>query len=510
MAIVAAPPKPREIKAPGGTGGTIAPGNKPPPQGSSVAGRIVKNARAQSRERQPHARIPRPPQQQKFQAKVPRVKAPKIGEKIQGGPKNPYNALNSPYRTQGEFNTAVGQTAKAGYQPKLDELKTEEEGETGLTSQREADNVNIYKQYSEQAKEAFEKAKATMSEIASRQNASTKAGQEALQGALSNTGVPGVSPVQNQQAFLAEASGLGNESSQVLAGEEAGLTTEMSKDLLVPGAGLDEARREEAVRNAGVLNKIASERDKIVRTIPEITEKTRQEMMKDEETRQANRLQEQIAQQKLGLEQEYHKEAVGQRREGVAEKRKERQEVVGLDQKKLQEEAGIKTKKLQVEKEKVWAAVEKTKDAQKKAAATLYAKRYDNAVTIMANYLKLNTKTEFMPGHEPLGAAKEKGLVEYNRNAEHLYRMLTEQGQLNALEAFKIMGSSGNHYIELYAKEHEAIYKRTEQQRKEGIQNPTGGPTAIRNGKEIPTYRPPGESNATNKKREAELRGARG
>jgi hypothetical protein len=442
MAIVPSPPKLREIKAPGNTGGAAAPGSTAP-KGASVAGAMVKNARSQQRA-QP--RIPRPLHQQQPRARVPRA-APV---------KNPYNALNSPYRTQEEFNKAVKSTARAGYEPKLNELKVAEEGEKGLTGQREADNVSIYKQYSEQANQAFEKAKSTMAEIASRQNASTKAGQEALQGALSNTGISGVAPVQNQQGFLAEASGLGNESSQVLAGEEAGLTTEMSKDLLVPGAGLGEARREEAVRDAGALNKIASERDKINREVPNVTEKTRQEMMKDEETRQANRLQAQIAQKKLGLEQEYHKEAVGQKKEATSERRKERQETVRLDTQKLADEAGLKSKKLIVEREKVWAAVEKTKDTEKKAAATLYAKRYDNAQKGMLEYLKVNPKLEYLPGSVQPGLPPPEGKMLYHRDAGHLYKMLTEQFFLSPDEAFRMMKSTGNGYIEQYARTEEA------------------------------------------------------
>lgn len=471
MALVTpSPPKIKEIRPQANTGGVKA------PSGPSVAGQMVKNARGQQRGvKVPKLGKPRP---------VAIPKAPKGTPKIASTTKNPYNALNSPYRTQGEFNKAVTETAKAGYQPKLSELSTAEEGQKGLSTAREADNVNIYKQYSQQANEAYEKAKSSMTEIASRANASTAAGQQALQAALSNTGVAGLPGVPNQSQFMAEASGLGNMSSQTLAGEQSGIEGEMAKNLLTPGVGLNEAQREEGVREGGVLNKLQSERDKINREIPQDVAKTRTEMMRDEETRQANRLQAQIAEQKLGIEKQAKVE-VGQEKNQVArESAKEKNEYA---ERVKREEIGIKEEAVQNQKKSLEDKVRTAKTKEEQAAAKLQAARYDNGLKIMTSYLKENPKTEYRPGAPNAATALQEGKLEYRRNAEHLYKMLTEQGNMTAPEAFKLMKSSGNGYIEQYADEHERIYNaKSKVPSTRIVTNKRGGQI------EVPTYKKPG------------------
>jgi len=433
MAIVTPSlPKTKEINSSGGTAA---------PSGASVAAKMVKNSRSAVTAPKV-SRVPRPAQQRQPSVKVPRGR---------GGNPNPYNALKSPYRTQGEFNKAVTETTKAGYQPKLNELSTEEEGEKGLSAQRESDNVNIFKQYSQQANEAYEKAKSTMAEIAARQNAGSAASQQVLQSALSNTGVAGLSGVTNPSAYMEEASGLGRATSQSLAAEQSGIAGEMSKNLLTPGIGLEEATGENQARSQGLLNKYASERDKITRGIPEDTEKVRQELMKDEETREANRLQANIAGQKLGIEKEARVEVGKEKNQIAREVGREKNEAT---EKVKREEVGIKEAEVQNKKKAYEEKILVARNKQEVTTAKIEAARYNNGLKVMTEYLKENPKTEYRPGSinpSEQQAALHEGKIEYRRDAGHLYKMLTEQANLTPEEAYKLMRSSGNGYIEQFA-----------------------------------------------------------
>lgn len=419
------PPATRQIKNPGGVKALSGP---------SVAAQMVKNSRGASRG-QPAAKVPR----------VPRSSP------------QPYNSLNSPYKTQGQFNQAVEKTAKASYEPELNELKAEEGGETGLHAQREADNVNIYKQYSEQAQQAFNVAKTTMAEIASRQNSSTAAGQAALQAALSNTGVSGLNGVAKPGEFMEEAAGIGNAGSQELAGMQSGLTGEMAKDLSVPGAGLSEASQTEQTRYNAALAKLGNERAKVLGNVPNVIAKTRGEMSKNEQDREANRLQAQLANQKLGVEKEAKVEVGKEKNQLVRQAAQEKNEATETIKR---QEAGIKEEAVQNQKKALEEKILLARNKKQEATAKLEAKRYDNGLKIMTSYLKENPKTEFRPGVPNSQQLLSEGKVEYRRNAQQLYNMLTTQGNLTAPEAFRLMKSSGNGYVEKFAEEHEAIYNR--------------------------------------------------
>lgn len=436
------------------------PGGVQAPNGSSVAAQMVKNARGNSRANT-HSRTP----------SAPKAKPPA------------YNALNSPYGNQKAFNKGVEQNAKSQYQPELNNLNTEESGEQGLHQTREGDNVAIYKQYSEQAKEAFATAQSAMGQIAARQNSSTAAGQQALQAALSNTGVTGLGTVANQDQFTNEAAGLGNEGSQVLAGEQSGLVGEMGKDLFVPGAGLQEASGAEQARSNSVLNKIKGERSKVLANVPSVIAKTRTEMTKSEQERQANKLQQQIANQKLGLE----KNATGKESKlkgaELSQKKTENDEQINLKNEELATSAGLESSKLQLEREKISAEAKKAKTTEQKVAAEAAGKRFDRGLEIMAGYLKENSKTEYRPGATNATQLAAEGKQEYRRDAQHLYNILTQQGNLTAPEAFRLMRSSGNGYVEQFATTHEAIYNRATHPVTKTVTNKAGGKQEQRLGK---------------------------
>lgn len=445
--IAPAPPKVKQINNPGAVKA---------PSGPSVAAQMVKNSRGGQRAQHPTPKI-----------KTPRVVAPK------------YNALNSPYGSQKSFEKGVEQNAKSQYQPELDQLSSEQTGEQGLHEQRQSDNVNIYKQYSEQAQQAYEKARSTMSEIAARQNSSTAAGQQALQAALSNTGVSGLGAVPNQSQFMGEAAGLGNAGSQTLAGEQTGLTGEMSKDLAVPGAGLAEATGTEQTRSNAALAKIGNERQKVLANVPNVIAKTRTEMGKQEQEREANKLQAQIANKKLGFEKGEKLEAAKEKNQLVRSAAQEKNEATAAAHR---EAAGIRNEAVEAHKKELDEKIAAAKDAKAQALAKLAAERYNNGLAVMTSYLKENPKTEYRPGSLPAGQAPEPGKIEYKRNAQDLYNKLTKQANLTAPEAFRIMGSSGNGYIEQFAREHEAIYNRNLHPTARRVTNRKGGPQEQRIG----------------------------
>src|SRR6266576_1389819 len=161
------------------------------PSGQSAAGRMVKERRERGR---------------KYTLRTRKQAAARRGGANKPAPSKPYDALESPFKTQAQFNQAVARNAKSMYQPELDTIKTEEGNEAATTAQHQGANVQIYNQLSQQAENALAQGRSAMAEIASRQNASTQQGQQALQAALSNTGVSGLQGVANPQQFTAAAS----------------------------------------------------------------------------------------------------------------------------------------------------------------------------------------------------------------------------------------------------------------------------------------------------------------
>lgn len=430
MALIPSTPRVKEIKS---------------PSGASIAGSMVKNARAKG-QRAP--KIPKPPGV-RSRARVP--KAPRAAKS--------YDPLSSPYSNQEQFNAAVKANTQSQYQPELDNISTEEGAENATTAQHQANNVAIYKQYTEQAEKAYQTAQTSMAQIAARQNSSTAAGQQALQAALSNTGVAGLSGVTNPNDFINEAAGLGNEGSQSLAAEQSGLTGEMAKDLAnAPAAGLAEANAAEKARSTGVLGKLVGERKQVLARVPNLEAKTRAEMAKEEQERQANKLQSEIATKKFGLEAKTQQQNVGIEHEKIASSNRQHHEDALLKNQELAISSGFEAEKIKLDREKINASIRNAKTSEQRAAAEAAGKRFDHGLELMAGYLKENPKTEYRAGSLPAGTAPEPGKIEYRRDAQYLYNMLTKQGNLTAPEAFRLMGSSGNSYIEQFAARHEAIY----------------------------------------------------
>lgn len=423
------------------------------PAGPSVAGSMVANNRAQRRANVPHA---------------PGARSHAGGSPNKAAPA--YNPLESPYKTQGQFNSAVSSITKAGYQPELDSLKSEEQEENSLHGVREGDNKSIYEQYSAQASAAFDRAKSAMAEIAARQNASTQAGQQALQAALSNTGVSGLQGPANPSDFMAEAAGFGDKSSQTLAGMQGGEIGERTGDQLVPGAWRQEAMSAEQQRNQGEIAKVQGARAKVLAGIPNAEAKTRGELSKQEQERETAKLQNQLAGGKLGLEKQSQNQKNHIEQQTLAQKGEETHINAALKARELGQAAGFEAEKLGIEREKIAASIKNAKTGEQKVAAELAGKRFDHGLELMSGYLKINAKTEFNPTGVP---AQETSLSEggkkqvYRRNAQQLYDILTKQGNLTAPEAFRLMSSSGNGYIQQFAKEHEAIYNEANHKREQ-------------------------------------------
>lgn len=440
MALTPSIPKALKFNS---TGGTAAPSAVAPsaPSGRSAAGQMLQNKRAAARNSVPHAPASHRP------APVTKVPA--------------YNALESPYKTQGQFNQGVAQTAKAEYQPELDQFSKEESGEKGLHESREGENASIYAKYHEEAQNAFNNAKSALADIASRQNSSTQAGQQALQAALSNTGISGLQGNPNPNNFMAEAAGFGNQSSQTLGGTQAGEIAEREGGLNVPQSWDAEALNTERQRDQSELAKIGEGRGKILANIPNVEAKVRGELSKNEQERQTNRLQSQIAGSKLGLEKQESGNKNKNEQAALALKGRENRENNALKTEELATQSGFKAEELKVEREKIAAEGQQAKTKEGKEKAELEGKRFDHGLELMSSYLKRNEKTEYNPSGNP---QQDQTLAEggkkqpYQRNAQQLYNILTKQGNLTAPEAFRLMKSSGNGYVEKFAQEHEAIY----------------------------------------------------
>lgn len=442
------------------------------PSGRSTAGQMVQNSRSRARSNVPHA----------------------PARRGGGGGRSPaYNPLESPYKTQGQFNQAVSRTAQAAYQPELDNFTREEGAEGGLHAQREGTNSQIYTQYSEQAQAAFDRAKAALAEIASRQNAGTDAAQKALQAALSNTGVAGVQGVQNPNDFMGEAAGFGKQSSQTLAGIQGANINEAANAQLIPGAWRNEAQSAEGQRNQGELAKIKEGRSKVLANIPNIQAKVRGELSKQEQERQTNALQAQIAGKKIGLEE---RDVAGKRKgekEQIGAKRAEAREANSIKLEEMSQNAGFKWAEIDVQRKDLATKAAEARNGREKATAELMGKRFDHGIEIMHGYLKKNDKTEYQPTGVP---ATDQGLAEngkktpFHKDANTLYQQLTKGGNLTAPEAFRIMEFSGNGYVEQFAREHKATYEQEENRRKLGGPIKTL-PKVPAKGKTLPTLRQP-------------------
>src|SRR5205823_262614 len=98
---------------------------------------------------------------------------------------------------------------------------------------------------------------------------------------------------------------------------------------------------------------------------------------------------------------------------------------------------------------------------KKKKEAEAAGKRFDHGLEVMDGYFKGVKANAWPAGAHPTTeeASKNKWTHEERADAMTLYKILTEQANLPALEAFRLMKSSGNGYVELFAREHEAIYR---------------------------------------------------
>lgn len=450
MAVTYSPPKVKTLGPQPNTGGT-------PPTGNRAASEALKR-----RESGRHYTL-------RTRREAAESKARSGGRgRAPAPPPKPYDALESPYKTQAQFNSAVSANARTQYQPELDTLNTEQQGEAGLHQQREGENAKTYDEYSKQAQDAFERAKAAMAEIAARQNSSTDAGQKALQAALSNTGVAGLAGVANPDAFMKQAAGLGNMQSQVLAGQQSGTTGELSKNLLVPGAGRAEAQFKEQQRTGGALGKIAKERRQVLARVPDIMSKTRADMSKEETAREAQRQQVKLAGGKLGLEKTTQAQTNRTNQQKLAQERAIARESNAAKLQESAESVGIKWSEIDIQRKDLANKILEAGNARSKAAAEVAAKRYDKGLEIMTHNLAKNDKTEFQPTGNPQvdKEAEESGKRRpYKRDAMGIYNQLTKQAFLSAPEAFNVMESSGNGYVEQFAKEHRFDYESKERLR---------------------------------------------
>jgi hypothetical protein len=312
-----------------------------------------------------------------------------------------------------------------------------------------------------------------MATIAANQGAQNQASNSLLKATL-GAGPAGLGTSPQEQSFLDTAAKETGFTETGLAQKQSSILNELASNAAqVPLAGRNQARIGEAQEHADALSKLHSERGRVAEEIPNDISKARAELTKEEVGRAGTRLQRELTEQQIGQRGELGKEA-NKAKQITAEAQRARNEV---------------SRENNAETNRTKRAAENYKKEHEKEILT--GKQWAAAQKWFNEYRKFNSKTEYLPGsHTPQEEQgfKEKNMQPHQRSAQEAYEYLTENLGLNALQAFRLLKTGGG-YFATYGREHEKIYKETEELRRHP--RPATQKTSAQHMRAIPTRPPP-------------------
>lgn len=258
----------------------------------------------------------------------------------------PFRVLDSPYRTNAEFDDAVSRMASGQVQPRLDDLTRRESTASRSHTGRINDITRFYDASSTARQNAITKTSEALNNLISLNSGLSGATQSAMAAAL-RAGQDREAAVKSQlglasdpnsgQAYLdatqanTDVSGIG------ITGEFANILGGLGREVGINEIGRQEARNQEVARNRGVTEDLETERTQLNDELPNLREAARQNLLTSELTRSSTAEQQRIgrAQQGLAERQFGETEKMGRSQRSIARAQQREAERSGRTERSL-------------------------------------------------------------------------------------------------------------------------------------------------------------------------------
>jgi hypothetical protein len=310
----------------------------------------------------------------------------------------PYDPLAPSYKTQGDFNRAVKQGARAQVQPDLDTIASEGREAAGAHTQRGTDITNWYGHAQQAAQAGFDRlSEATKGILGTLQgyqgdaqaglSAALRQQSEAANAEAAKLGVAGPATDPNI-ARTAAAYGGGNAIG--LTGDIAAVLGRGAADIGIRGIEGREANTAETGRYTGITDELRNRRRDVMGRVPALRAQLRSQYGQEELGRAGQAFQQGLANKQFGETVRSNK--AGEKNAGRQTKLAEsqfgetkRSNLVTEGQR--QTELGISQQQADTERRRIQAEIRTAKDPQEKADLEARAKRWDSGVQILQQAL---------------------------------------------------------------------------------------------------------------------------
>lgn len=248
------------------------------------------------------------------------------------GSKTPYDPLGQP-KTEGAFNKRLYQAAQSQYLPQLQGVAGDVNSENTANKMRVSGLTNIYGAAQKQAQDAFDQAKGLLTGIISSKAASDATSRTnlaaALQSAAGNSNALSammggvttgkeVDPGAYQSALLGDQA-IGNQS---LTNAATAASGEFGQFLADPGIEQAQMKNQESQRHQAAGVALTGARDAIIKQIPSIIEKTRQDLISSLQSAEGLSFQQDLATKQFGQAAQQQKFTQGLQTQQLGEQKK--------------------------------------------------------------------------------------------------------------------------------------------------------------------------------------------
>jgi hypothetical protein len=381
----------------------------------------------------------------------------------------PFDPLATSFKTMADFNKAVNRRALGLYDPLLDEVTRGETSAGRIHGGRQAEIGGWQGGYQGAIDQAYRDTESALNNLVAMNVGGNTAMQDSMRAALNRLGseanaqamtVGGAgTQTPEEAAAMAAAQNIPalQARQQGFTGDMAARIAQAGTNRALPGLMGFHALNRERARYGGVLQGLAKERADITSRIPAYREQARAAILEEERAKAGQSFQQELAGKQFSEEKRQARESekIARGQLGVQRGQLKLQRWLARTGFKLDKE------KLRTANELSWAELalnEKIADrefalAQQEASgpdAQLIGKRWDNGVSMMAEYLQPANKKE----------RRSTKLYNGRINSSDLFRMLTVQANLPKKAAARLMSSSSNSEIRKFGEDMVKVYKK--------------------------------------------------
>lgn len=362
----------------------------------------------------------------------------------------PFSAIQAPYETVGDFESALRRRVGAQTDPLLNTVGEERRDQTSRHTGRTRDLGSWYGAQAGNLAQAFQDTQAALNNIISTGASSSGQNQAALAAALrASQGqanqlmgtIGGGGGPSNQANILANAASQA-EAGQRGLGEQAVARIAGAGEMRnVAGTGLVRAQEDEGRRFRNIESQLDQREREIRESIPGLTEQLRAAMLEQELNRQNLGFQQELGREEFGLKEEEFKE----NKRNLRFQQNLALQELGLSERQFRHQQDIDFGQLDLAAQELLAAQQGGSEGEREDAK-LRAERFKNAVVAMTEFLK--PKRGETRDREK---ARERGLNVYNREPQELYTILTKRIGLSRREAVQLIHSVKDRRFERFS-----------------------------------------------------------